>query len=656
MKAYWCLATSSHTGTCILLSNNLIYKTNKFEFHFDGRLVCLDVTIHNQPFRLLNIYAPADDFDRKTFLLSIDRYLVTSLPVIFGGDFNCVLQPHIDKIGGSVDKLAIGAKELRSLVQDFYLKDCFRQIYPNTISTSWRRGNLASRIDRFYISKYLHTYIRNVTTIPCSISDHDYVCLTLQLPDSPHIGRGSWKFNNSLLSDTQFCSEFIIFWQKLTIGKILTLELWDQFKIEIKTFVQKYCRIKSINNRKIVTDLETHYRNLSHAESLHPGQYAGQIQACKEQLLSLQINSVKGAMIRSKTFYLENQEKPSRYFFKKESQRGSDKVINKITHSDISYTKTEDILSLFKQFYSELYSQEPVDESLFSEFTGSLPRLSDDEKLICEGHVTYEECFSALKMMKNDKSPGSDGLTKEFYVQFFPIIGNIYITIINHSYELGLLSSSQRTGHITLICKDKDHADNMKNWRPISLLNLDYKILTKTLTNRLRQVMANLISIHQTCAVPERSILDNNHLLRSVIDYVNQKELPCGILSLDQEKAFDRVNHKFLFNCLEQYGFGPHFISWIKLLYTDIHSSVIVNKYISSTFSVTRSVRQGCSLSPLLYVLILEPFLRKLSTDSNIIGLHVPGNSAELKYTAFADDVNAFFYQYQFYSLYFRIM
>jgi len=508
---------------------------------------------------------------------------------------------------------------------------------------TWSSRGLASRIDRFYISKQSAIYISSVNTSPCSISDHDFLYMDLNLPNNSNYGRGYWKFNNSLLLDSTFCTSFITFWTHLIGGKILTLDIWEHFKIEIRNFIQHYSRDKVKRDRKSINSLESQYKHLIQAECSNPGQYTDQIAACKEELAKLHLDSATGSMIRSRTMYLQNQEKPSRYFFRTEVKRGQDKSINKITHSDHTYSKSEDILPLFRTFYSNLFTAEPVDESMFPGFMDSLPVLADDQKASCEGFVSYNECLSALRQMKNNKSPGSDGLTKEFFLHFFPMIGNTYVTIMNHCLNSGTLSTSQRLGLITLICKDRDHSDLMKNWRPISLLNLDYKILTKTLTNRLKLVIEDLVSPYQTCGVPGRSIVDSNHLLRSVVDYVNQKGSYCGILSLDQEKAFDRVDHGFLFACLKQYGFGPTFISWIKLLYTNIYSSVIVNRYISEQFPITRSVRQGCSLSPLLYVLVLEPLLRKLTLEPNISGLQVPGSGFDLKYVAFADDINTIF-------------
>ena len=155
--------------------------------------------------------------------------------------------------------------------------------------------------------------------------------------------------------------------------------------------------------------------------------------------------------------------------------------------------------------------------------------------------------------MQDNKYPGPDGLTKAVYLKIFDLIGETLVKLSQIIFEKQLLTKSQRLSYsyITLLCKDSNNASDMKNCRPISLLNYDYKIILKTLTNRLGTVMDTLVHEDQTCAVKGRSIFDNVHLHRNIIDYVEQKELPCIFLNLDPEKAFDRVSYDFMFKCLE---------------------------------------------------------------------------------------------------------
>ena len=240
--------------------------------------------------------------------------------------------------------------------------------------------------------------------------------------------------------------------------------------------------------------------------------------------------------------------------------------------------------------------------------------------------------------MKNCKSPGCDGLPAEFYKTFFHLFSASFVDCINGIFKEGRMSESQRLGIISLICKNREEPEFLRNWRPISLLNVDYKIITKSLTNRLSQVIGKLVYKDQTCSIPGRSIQDNVHLLRNVLDYVNNKDIDCALLTLDQAKAFDRVSHDFLFQLLDKYNFGPDFKRWIKVIYTDIHSQVLVNGFFTESFPVRRSVRQGCSISSLLYVLYVEPFAAKIRKENLIKGLKLPGSKEEAKISQYADD------------------
>ena len=144
--------------------------------------------------------------------------------------------------------------------------------------------------------------------------------------------------------------------------------------------------------------------------------------------------------------------------------------------------------------------------------------------------------------------------------------------------------------------KKKGDKTNLNNFRPISLLNVDYKIISKALANRLKVVMSSIISPEQSC-VPGRDIIDNIMSVRDVIDLVTLNNKEGFLIKLDQEKAFDRVSHSFMFKVLNKLNFGNTFISWIKILYNDIKSTVKINGHLTPFFPICRGVRQGCPIS-----------------------------------------------------------
>ena len=286
-----------------------------------------------------------------------------------------------------------------------------------------------------------------------------------------------------------------------------------------------------------------------------------------------------------------------------------------------------------------MYSAEPVDlkcqDWLLDQLDSTLTS-EDQEK--CEGILTLSECYEALSEMSTNKSPGADGLPVEFYRRFWSSLGHDLVEVLNYSYEHGQLSDSQKQGIIRLLYK-KDDPLLLKNWRPISLLNTDYKICTKVLANRLKKVLSVILSEDQTCGVPGRSIYENLFLLRDTLDFVQHKQLSAALISLDQEKAFDRVNHGFLQRVLSRFNFGPNFRQWVNTVYTEIHSCVLNNGWLSAKIELERGVRQGCPLSPLLYCLVAETLGQAIRRDHTIRGIQIPGaNTKQSKVSQYADD------------------
>ena len=177
--------------------------------------------------------------------------------------------------------------------------------------------------------------------------------------------------------------------------------------------------------------------------------------------------------------------------------------------------------------------------------------------------------------------------------------------MLNSCFSEGRLSLSQLRGVLSLSFK-KGERLAPKNWRPISLLNCDYKIASRVIAGRLLKVIHLVVEKDQTCGVPGRFIGENVAFLRNVVDYATLSDVPVAFLSVDQEKAFDRVDWDFMRATLRHMGFSPSFIGWVNLFYSGVQSAVNVNGHISDFFALSSGVRQGCPLSPLLYVLVAE--------------------------------------------------
>lgn len=177
------------------------------------------------------------------------------------------------------------------------------------------------------------------------------------------------------------------------------------------------------------------------------------------------------------------------------------------------------------------------------------------------------------------------------------------------------------------------------NYRPISLLCTDYKVASRAISNRLGKVIHEVVSPDQTCSIPGRFIGENIRLLIDAVTYAEIHNCPLAVLSLDQEKAFDRVDWEFMLHILERMGFGHTFLSWIRLFYTGPMASVIVNGFCSPLLSLKRGVGQGCPLSASLYVLVSESLACRLRADPSLNGFSLPNSTERALISQFADDM-----------------
>ena len=179
--------------------------------------------------------------------------------------------------------------------------------------------------------------------------------------------------------------------------------------------------------------------------------------------------------------------------------------------------------------------------------------------------------------MKNNKSPGSDGYTAEFFKFFWSDLGVFLVRALNYGFLSGQLSVTQRQGIITCIPKEGKEKKHLKNWRPITLLNTAYKIGSACIAARLKSVLPHIIHEDQKGFMPGRFIGDNIRLLYDMIHYTELKQIPGLILLIDFEEAFDSIAWSFIDKCLDFFNFGPNLKQWISIFRKNISSCVAVN-------------------------------------------------------------------------------
>ena len=646
--------SSSRAGVAILFNNNFQFQIQKQITDPEGRFIIADIETEDRVMTLVNVYAPNED--NPTFFKHVSEKLSSFECdfIVFGGDFNLVCDVFKDKKGGIATTHAKSRDEVESIKKKFELTDIWRTLNPDAARFTWRRKKpeIHCRLDFFLISDSLCPEITGAEILPGYRTDHSMITILITTATNPR-GPGYWKLNTHLLTETEYVTLI-----RKTIANVSKdyegqnevdeILLWDVIKMEIRSASICYATSKKRRLKHKENLLEEEVSVLE--KTLDDRHISDNVRECiqtelrmkKQQIEDIIAYKTQGAILRSKVRWYNEGEKNTKYFHSMEKRHFNSKTIRNLKiENDKKISTDSEMLDEAKKYYESLYmsitNSDDVDncENIFFPEVNET-KLSYNQKESCEGLLSEKECFESLKTMEPGKSPGTDGIPTEFYKVFWDDLSPFLLAALNSSFTQGHLSISQRRGLITLIPKKNKPLQHLKNWRPISLLNCDYKIATKAIAARMKKVLPDIINNDQTGFLKGRSISENVRLIDSIITYTETQNIPGILLFIDFEKAFDTLEWNFIVRTLRYYNFGDSLITWVKLFYTDISSCIQNNGWSSFFFNLTRGVRQGCPLSPYLFILCVEILGSAIRNHDQIKGIRVLGT--ECKLSQYADD------------------
>ena len=364
----------------------------------------------------------------------------------------------------------------------------------------------------------------------------------------------------------------------------------------------------------------------------------------KAELEQIHDYITEGIILHSRsTWYNKKGKKSTKHFLTLEKCQKSKTFVKRLISRETEFSDYRDISFTIRKFYTNLFSRKSVmtvqDCVAFLD-TLDMSLSSGIREGICEGMINVIECFNCLQSMHSNKTPRNDGITHEFYIAFFDLIEDLLMSSINHSWEVGELSTSQKQVVITLIEKKGKDKRYIQSWRPISLQNVDAKIISKVLAMCLKKVIDKVIRPDQTAYIPGRFIGKSIRLISDILECTEVEEMEGYMFAADIEKAFDLVDHNFLIAVLKKFGLGHKFIQWVKTLLYDQQSCVMINGHSTGSFALKRGSRQGDLLSAFLFLLTIEVLFIMIRSNVNIKGLNIFEN--EIKYIACADDTTLF--------------
>ena len=669
---------SQSRGVAIFFRKNLPIEILDQFLDDTGNILSVKFKFDSRTIMLTGIYGPNTDspgfYETKCFPL-IDRFEPDFS--IFCGDWNFTLNQDLDNHNYMHVNNPRAKSTVIECMETYNLCDIYRDLNPLSKTYTWHKRDplKMARLDFFLISDHLSPFVLKSKVSPGFKSDHSLVSLEIDF-SKVQLGRGFFKFNNSLLRDQDYVNlvkktitnvtrQYSVvnfaeaFWDTLDNINIDNLEvnINDQLYFEVLLMeirgatIQYSARKKRQKTENLVLLLHNLEKNeLELNTNPDKAELLINIDLIRTELESIYKNEAEGIAIRSRAKYNLDSEKATTSFCNLEKINACQKYISRLKvksgDEEINLDSQTEIETEMLKYYRDLYSNKDhlLDDINIENFLGetkeSIPKLNEEQKLSMEGLITEQEILKYLKQLRNNKSPGSSGFTGEFYKFFWVNFKNRLTKSINYSFESGSLPKSQQIGVLTLIPKGKKDKVYLKNWRPLTMLCTYYKIVSGCITERMKPNLDLIISTNQKAYLPNRYIGEITRTTFDLFHVAKKDNIPGILLLIDFEKCFDSVSHKYIQKCLGFFNFGEDIKKWINILTKDFYSCINHVGNISERFLLGRGVKQGDPISGYLFLLCAEVLAHRIKYDKNVFGFKIGTKTNILE--QYADDLKIF--------------
>ncbi|KAL4308214.1 hypothetical protein GQ457_01G004750 [Hibiscus cannabinus] len=594
----------------------------------------------NHSIGFVNVYGPSTDSEKKEFFEELSKLVMKyNIAWVVGGDFNAYLNPE-EKLGFSFNSFLMRVfKEFVGNIQGIDLPLCGGAF-------TWcnnRDPPTFVRLDRFIVTADVILKFPNISQVLLTkaLSDHNAILIH----SAPlNWGPKPFKFFNYWLRKEGFDDLMTSVFSKFSsdgnsrgIGGLLR-----ESKKAIKTWAKSQCQDRKVsiyNLEANINELEVKIQT-----SALPPSTMNQVGKLRAKLWKLYREEEHEWLQKSRLRWFTEGDRNTRFFHIAASLRRKKNQILCLTVGNRSLSDPRLIKEAIKNHFSLEYNN----GSTLEVETMNLPftKLRPEQASQLESMFSEEEVWAVIRDSDVNRAPGPDDFNMSFFKRYWELIKVEFMKFFRDFYHTQHFEASLNHSFITLIPK-KSNPESLDEYRPISLLNCAYKILTSVLGRRLRQVSDHLVSKSQFAFIQGRQILDCSLIANEVIDSVYKSGASGVAFKIDFKKAYDSVDWNFLLKIMEEMGFGVRWRRWIHQCVSTASISVLVNGAPTERFSISKGIRQGCPLSPLLFNLVgeaLSLMLNKAMAVGLFSGIQIGNNSNSviISHLQFADDLMVF--------------
>jgi exonuclease III len=649
-----------------------------------GRALVAHIPWHNhERLTILAVYAPnRPDANRDFWNTLLEKWDEIRLPRpdLMLGDFNFV-EAFVDRLPAHDDRADI-VQAFGRLKTRLKLADGWRTLNPGarnyTYMQAQSEGRPQSRIDRIYASSKTLQNSQEWDISPTGgiLTDHWMATVRILSEGTPFQGPGRWSLPLYLLRDTKTKNEI----KRLALELEKEIDrctyrrtpernpqsLFKTFKSELATFGRQRAKETTPALKREVEELTTQRKKLANDPRLTPAEKKDATIAITERINAQEEKRHTLARISTAARDTLEGERITKYWSATNAPARRNTPIRNLRRPDGRglEARSDRMAEIARNHHESVQNDGPDiapddrERDIVYAHSKIQNKLTNIQKAAMAKRIRENEVEAAIQAAPPGKAAGLDGLPAEIWKELAhdynkaercdpqpspmpPNIRKILTKVYNDVEEYGIEEGTDfNEGWMCPIFKKSERSE-IANYRPITVLNTDYKIMTKAITIRLTDVIGDIINRDQAGFIPKRSIFDQVKLAKLVLKHAEEAEVNGAIVALDQEKAYDKIAHDYLWRTLIEFNMPQNFVNTVIRLYTNAHTSVMINGVLSSAFKITRGVRQGDPLSCLLFNMAIEPLACAIR-QSNLNGIKIPGLPENLIVKLFADDTTVY--------------